>query len=90
MLIGLRFRGSTFIPRYNDKAVEGGVHIRYWLLLDVDVTTLQNQLYETSAVFDHREDVLKMALVLFTERFLFGSNYRKEIFTWLFTLVEDL
>ena len=33
---------------------------------------------------------LKIALVLFVERFLFGANYRKTVSPWLFTLAEDL
>ena len=40
--------------------------------------------------FEHQEDVLKMTLVLFVERFLFGTDYKKKVSPWLFTLVEDL
>ena len=38
----------------------------------------------------YREDPLKMALVLFVERFLFGADYRKIISPWLFSLAEDI
>ena len=52
--------------------------------------SLQNRLCEQGARFEHREDPLKIALVLFVGRFLFGANYRKTVSLWLFTLVEDM
>ena len=90
LLIRLNFKRPTYIPRYSDKVVEGGVHSKYWPLLNVDVTTLQNWLYEIGLGFEHREDVLKMALVLFVERFSFDTNYKKKVSTWLFILAEDM
>ena len=48
------------------------------------------QLCEQGARFKHREDPLKMALILFVERFLFGADYRKTVSPWLFTLAEDI
>ena len=54
------------------------------------MTSLQNRICEQGARFEHREDPLKIALVLFVERFLFGANYRKTVSPWLFTLVEDM
>ena len=63
---------------------------RYWLNAKVDVTTLHNPLCKQGARFDHREDPLKIALVLFVERFLFSAAYRKIVSLWLFTLAEDL
>ena len=48
------------------------------------------RLCEQGARFEHREDLLKIALVLFVERFLFGANYRKTVSPWLFSLAEDM
>ena len=36
------------------------------------------------------ERILKITLVLFVERFLFGADYRKNVSPWLFTLVGDM
>ena len=33
---------------------------------------------------------MKITLVLFVERFLFGADYRKNVSPWLFTLVGDM
>ena len=63
---------------------------RYWLSGKIDVVSLQSRLCEQGAMFSQREDPLKMALVLFVERFLFGANYRKTVSPWLFSLVEDM
>ena len=52
--------------------------------------SLQTRLCEQGATFLHREDPLKMALVLFVERFLFGADYRKTVSPWLFSLAEDM
>ena len=41
-------------------------------------------------MFSHREDPLKMTLVLFVERFLFGADYKKAVSPWLFSLHEDI
>ena len=43
------------------------------------MTVLENRLCEIDIGFDHREDSLKMALVLFVERFMFGSDYKKKV-----------
>ena len=51
---------------------------------------LENRLCETGIGFDHQEDALKMILVLFVERFLFGVDYMKNVSPWLFTLTENL
>ena len=47
-------------------------------------------LCEQGARFEHQEDPLKIALVLFVERFLFRTDYRKTVSPWLFTLAEDM
>ena len=47
------------------------------------------RLCEQGARFEHREDPLKIALVLFVERFLFGADYRKTVSPW-FSLAEDI
>ena len=47
-------------------------------------------LCEQGARFEHRDDPLKITLVLFVERFLFGADYRKTISSWLFSLAEDM
>ena len=54
------------------------------------MSKLQYRLCEMSTLYEHRDDVLNMALVLFAERFLFGSNYKKKIYPWLFTLADDM
>ena len=54
------------------------------------MTSLQNWLCEQGARFEHREDPLKIALVLFVERFLFGADYKKTVSPWLFILAEDM
>ena len=41
-------------------------------------------------MFSQREDPLKMALVLFVERFLFGADNRKTVSPWSFSLAEDM
>ena len=51
---------------------------------------LHARLCEQVATFSHREDPLKMALMLFMERFLFGVDYRKTVSPWLFSLAEDI
>ena len=77
LLTGLKFRERTHFATYNNNIVEGGVLHRYWPNGKIDVTTLQNRLCEQGARFDHREDPLKIALVLFVERFLFSVDYKK-------------
>ena len=78
-MTGLKFGGRTHFPTYNNSIVEGGVLQRYWSNGKIDVTNLQNQLCKQGARFEHRKDLLKIALVLFVERFLFGADYRKTI-----------
>ena len=48
------------------------------------------RLCEQGARFEHRDNPLKIALVLFVERFLFGADNWKTVFLWLFSLVEDI
>ena len=86
----MKFGKRTHFSTYNNNTIEGGVHKRYWPNRKVDVMTLQNQLCKQGVSFDYREDPLKMTLALFVERFLFCADYRKIVFLWLFTLVEDL
>ena len=62
----------------------------YWPNRKIDVVSLQSRLCEQGAIFSQREDPLKMALVLFVERFLFGADYRKTVSPWLFSLAEDM
>ena len=47
-------------------------------------------LCEQGPRFEHREDPLKIILVLFVEIFLFGADYRKTVSPWLFSLAEDM
>ena len=54
------------------------------------MTSLQNRLYKKGVSFEHLEDLMKIALVLFMERFLVGADYRKTVSPWLFTLAEDI
>ena len=54
------------------------------------MVSLQSRLCEQDAIFSQREDPLKMALVLFVERFLFGADYMKTVSPWLFSLAEDM
>ena len=77
-------------PVYNNSIIEGGVLQKYWPNGKIDVVSLQMQLCEQGARFKHRDDPLKIALVLFVERFLFGADYRKTVSPWLFSLVEDM
>ena len=92
LLTGQKFEGRTHFSAYNNNIVKGGVLHRYWPngKIKIDVTTLQNRLCDQGARFDHREDPLKITLTLFMERFLFGADYKKIVFPWLFTLAEDL
>ena len=89
LLSGLKFGGGHF-PAYNNDIVEGGVLQRYWPNGKVDLVSLETRLCEQNAIFSQREDPLKMALVLFVERFLFGADYRKIVSPWLFSLVENM
>ena len=90
LLSGLKFGGGAHFPAYNNDIVEGGVLQRYWPNGKVDLVSLQTRLCEQNAIFSQREDPLKMALVLFVERFLFGADYRKYVSPWLFSLVENM
>ena len=54
------------------------------------MVSLQARLYEQGAMFSQRDDPLKMALVLFVERFLFGADYKKTVSPWLFSLAKDM
>ena len=90
LLIGLKFRGRAHFLAYNNRIVEGGVLQRYWPNEKIDVVSLQARLCEQGAMFSHRADPLKMALVLFVERFLFNADYRKTVSLWLFSLAEDM
>ena len=90
LLTVLKFEGRTHFPAYNNSIVECGVLQRYWLNGKIDVVSLQTRLCEQGATFSHREDLLKMALVLFVERFLFGCDYKKIVSPWLFSLAENM
>ena len=79
LLTGLKFEGRAHFPTYNNHIVEGGILQRYWSNGKIDVVSLQARLCEQGATFSQREDPLKMALVLFVERFLFGADYRKTV-----------
>ena len=48
------------------------------------------QLCEQGERFEYRDDPLKIALVLFVERFLFGADYKKIVSPWLFSLAKDM
>ena len=48
------------------------------------------RLCEQGARFEYRDDPLKITLVLFVERFLFGVDYMKTVSPWLFSLAEDM
>ena len=90
LLTGLKFEGRAHFSAYNNRIVEGGVLQRYWPNGKIDVVSLQTRLYEQDANFTYRKDPLKMALVLFVERFLFGADYRKtgldDLYFWLHLL----
>ena len=86
----LKFRGPTHIPSYSYITVPRGVYLKYWPRMDVDVTRLQQRFCKTGAMFEQPSNALKMTLVLFAETFMFESNYRKKVSSWLFTLVEEL
>ena len=87
---GLKFGGGAHFPSYNNDIVEGGVLQKYWPNRKVDLVSLQTRLCEQNAIFSQRGDPLKMALVLFVKRFLFGADYRKIVSPWLFSLVENM
>ena len=90
LLTGLKFEGQAHFSSYNNSIVEGGVLQRYWPNGKIDVVSLHMRLCEQGARFEHRDDPLKIALVLFVKRFLFGADYRKIVSLWLFSLVEDI
>ena len=90
LLTGLKFERRAHFSAYNNCIVECGVLQRYWSNGKIDVVSLQARLCEQGATFLHRENPLKMALVLFVERFLFGADYRKTVSSWLFSLAEDM
>ena len=90
LLTGLKFGGRAHFPAYSNRIVESDVFQRYWPSEKIDVVSLQSRLCEQDAMFSQRKDPLKMALVLFVERFLFGADYRKTVSPWLFSLVEDM
>ena len=88
LLTGLKFERRAHFPAYNNSIVESGVLQRYWPSGKIDVVNLQTRLCEQDVNFTYREDPLKMTLVLFVERFLFGADYRKTVSSWLFSLVR--
>ena len=90
LVTGLKFGGPSNIPSFNSIPVRGGVYQRYWPTMDVNVTRLNQRFIEPGAVFQKPLDAFKIALVLFVETFLFGSDYRKKVSSWLFSLVEEL
>ena len=90
LLTGLKVGGRAHFSTYNNSIVEGGILQRYWSNEKIDVISLHNRLCEQGARSEHRENPLKIALVLFMERFLFGTDYKKMVFPWLFTLAEDM
>ena len=90
LLSGLKFGGGAHFSAYNNDIVEGDVLQRYWPNGKVDLVSLQMRLCEQNAIFSQRQDPLKMALVLFVERFLFGADYRKIVSPWLFSLAENM
>ena len=90
LVVGLKFGEEAHISKYSYILVPSGVYIKYWLKMDVDMNRLRKRFCEMGVVFEQPSDALNMALVLFTKTFLFGSNYRKKVSSWLFTLVEEL
>ena len=59
-------------------------------MMDVDVITLHQRFTDLDIDFQQCLDVAKMALVLFAGTFIFGTNFRKKVSSWLFSLVEKL
>ena len=90
LLTGLKFGGRAHFSAYNNSIFEGGVLKRYWPNGKIDAVSLEMRLCKQGARFEHREDSLKIALVLFVERFLFGVDYRKIVSPWLFSLAKDM
>ena len=79
LLIGLKFGRRAHFSTYNNSIIEGGVLQKYLPNGKIDVTSLQNRLYKKGVSFEHLEDLMKIALVLFMERFLVGADYRKTV-----------
>ena len=90
LLTGLKFGGRAHFPTYNNSIVEGGVLQRYWPNRKIEVVSLQMRLCGQGARFEHQDNPLKIALVVFVERFLFDADYRKTVSPWLFSLAEEM
>ena len=59
-------------------------------MMDVDVTALHHKLTDPDVGFQQPLDAVRMTLILFAETFLFGSEYKENVSSWLFSFVEKL
>jgi hypothetical protein len=86
---GLKFGRLSDIPSREYEVVPGGIHARYFqgrkkvVIADLKAPFMAED-------FDRPHDALKLALLLFANRVLFGQDDRNQVAYWMFSLVEDV
>ncbi|KAK0608706.1 hypothetical protein LWI29_034838 [Acer saccharum] len=86
---GLKFGRLSDIPSREYEVVPGGIHARYFQgRKKVVITDLKAPFMAED--FDRPHDALKLALLLFANRVLFGQDDRNQVAYWMFSLVEDV
>ena len=86
---GLKFGRLSDIPSREYEVVPGGIHARYFQgRKKVVIAELKAPFMAEG--FERPNDALKLALVLFANRVLFGQDDRSQVAYWTFSLVEDV
>ncbi|KAK1548823.1 hypothetical protein Q3G72_026138 [Acer saccharum] len=86
---GLKFGRLSDIPSREYEVVPGGIYARYFqgrkkvVIADLKAPFMAED-------FDRPHDALKLALLLFANRVLFGQDDRNQVAYWMFSLVEDV
>ncbi|KAK0570868.1 hypothetical protein LWI29_007685 [Acer saccharum] len=86
---GLKFGRLSDIPSREYEVVPGGIHTRYFqgkkkvVIADLKAPFMAED-------FNRPHDALKLALLLFANRVLFGQDDRNQVAYWMFSLVEDV
>ncbi|KAK0576144.1 hypothetical protein LWI29_012617 [Acer saccharum] len=89
LCMGLKFGRLSDIPSREYELVPGGIHARYFqgrkkvVIADLKAPFMAED-------FDRPHDALKLALLLFANRVLFGQDDRNQVAYWMFSLVEDV
>ena len=91
ILVSLPLRAYFYptIPSREYEVVLGGIHTRYFQgRKKVVIAELKAPFMAEG--FEQPNDALKLALLLFANRVLFGQDDRSQVAYWTFSLVEDV